>query len=54
MSCSKKSYKTRAAALRAALGSSKTFGKGVRIYPCSECHALHLTTQTRTKTRRPR
>ena len=50
MSCQKVRYPTRSAAIRAALGSSKTFATGVRIYPCQECKALHLTT----KSKRPR
>ena len=52
MTCAKKPYKTRAAAIRAAVGSSRTFGKGVRIYPCAECHALHLTTKTKPRRNR--
>lgn len=45
--CGKKTYTTRRAATRAALGSSTTFGKGVRIYPCTRCKGLHLTTKTK-------
>lgn len=45
--CGKKSYLTRGAAVHAALGSSQTFGKPIRIYHCTECNALHLTTKTK-------
>lgn len=57
MTCQKVPYQSRTAAISAALRSSKSFGKGIRIYPCTECHALHLTTKTKSRpnpsTRRP-
>lgn len=45
MTCQKKVYTTRGAAIRAAMHSSKRAGIGLRIYACRTCKGFHLTKQ---------
>ena len=47
----KKGYTTRGAATRAAARSALKSGYPIRIYPCGECHKLHLTKEVRKKRR---
>lgn len=42
----KRGYPTELAAIRAAIGSSQTFGKAFRYYHCSHCSMWHLATAT--------
>jgi len=42
---SKKRYETVGAAIRAALGSSKSFAHGFRWYRCKYCGKFHVTSQ---------
>lgn len=43
----KKGYTTRGAATRAAARAALKSGLPIRIYPCGECHKLHLTKEKR-------
>lgn len=43
----KRAYKSERHAIRAALGSSKNFGKPMRWYHCPICGKWHLTSQMR-------
>ena len=43
----KKPYATEAQAIRAAIGSSRTFGKPMLPYRCPLCHKYHLTSHVR-------
>lgn len=43
----KRSYDTYTKAIRAAIGSSKTYGKPLRIYRCPSCGRYHLTSKVR-------
>jgi hypothetical protein len=43
----KKRYLSEERAIRAALGSSKGFGKAMRWYKCPICRAWHVTSSVR-------
>lgn len=45
----KRSYRTRDAAVRAAARAALKTGLPMRVYPCGECHALHITSEDRRK-----
>lgn len=43
----KRRYATYTKAVRAAIGSSKSYGKPLRIYRCPDCGDYHLTSKVR-------